>query len=151
MKLEFKIFGEKSYVRWSTKRGWRFVEQSLTLLQGALLHKTESLGLLSTSNGSRNTGWKRDGHGTARYGTINALQPERIISVSLEIGKILSCTVARLVRCLASSHCPRNGPNKWLKFATMTMQAPIEIKEAQFQRVNIWMDLVGRLPQPKGS
>lgn len=150
MKLEFKIFEEKSYVRWSKKRGWRFVEQSLALLQGALLHKTESLVLLSTSNESCNTGWKRDGHGTDRYSTINALQPERIISVSLEIGKTLSCTVARLVRLSRFLSLSLERADKWLKFATMTLQAPNEIKEARPQRVNIWMGLVNRLCQPKG-
>lgn len=43
---------EESDGRWSTERGWWLVDRNLSLLRGFLSHKTESLGLLSTSSGS---------------------------------------------------------------------------------------------------
>lgn len=105
-------------------------------------YKTESLGLLSTSNGSCNTGRKRDGRGTQRTRCHKRITAgTNRLSVSLEIGETLSRARSRdlLLRPPRSpSHCPWNGPDKWAKFATMTVEAPNEIKEARSQRVNIW-------------
>lgn len=105
-------------------------------------YKTESLGLLSTSNGSCNTGRKRDGRGTQRTRCHKRITAgTNRLSVSLEIGETLSRARSRdlLLRPPRSpSHCPWNSPDKWAKFATMTVEAPNEIKEARSQRVNIW-------------